>query len=134
MPESQGDSGFRVTGAVLLSAGIVIGVLIGVVAMLLARARVEPGNSASIASTATPARWFIWSGNEPLLGDPFSTEKECEASRKTVVTDAETAARRQLQSLPPMSTDQIQALGGNPADAILAGLDRVRRAYCQARP
>lgn len=77
-----------------------------------------------------PQRWFVWEGAAPMLGDPYASGDECEAARHFLVTNAEREAEAALQALPPMTMRQIQAIG-NPAEEILAELNRIRSAYCR---
>ena len=114
-----------------MSTGLAIGVLFASLTFSQVKQTTQSTVPTQAVQAAVPERWFIWSGNEPLIGDSFTSEAECNNGRGKVVNAARSDAEQALRELPPISFRQVQALGYNPADRISEQFERVNGAYCR---
>ena len=125
----------RLVPALIAIIGVLSGILIAVSIMWFKQPSEsqthEQQASADQQAPVAPQRWRIWDeGAGPLIGDAFKSEAECESTRVDLVRATEENANASLKNLK-ITYGQIQALGYNPADRIMEGVDHARRAYCK---
>lgn len=116
--------------------GLVLGLILGVLATLIFNSADASSSEQTVLETANdPAkaaqRWFVFDGSAPLTGRPFNSESECETARQRYVSESEQLTKQALSELPEITYRQIQALGYNPADRLIAKHEQVQRAYCR---
>lgn len=76
-------------------------------------------------------RWFIWQGLAPLLGQPFSSQAQCEEERKAFVANRQRGLEDRAKAISRMTIHQALALGESP-EKLLDEATKLDAAYCRA--
>jgi hypothetical protein len=117
-----------VTGAAILlifAAGVGTGALFE-----RGPVRNDRASQATVSAPAMTERWYIWLDEAPLIGEPFPSESECQAERRTRLEQAKQDAQGEIERIGPLSIREINALGYDPRQRIAEHFEQIQRAYC----